>query len=91
MYYLYILLCDKAFFYIGLTTNLSKRIIDHKSGYSSHTKRYKFIELVYSEPYKTRLEAEKRETQIKGWSNSKKKALIEDNFEDLRKLSKGKS
>ena len=91
MYYLYILLCDKAFFYTGITNNPDKRIKEHKFGRSLHTKRYNSIELVYTEEYSTRLEAESREKQIKGWTNEKKKALIEGNFSKLRKLSKSKS
>ena len=91
MYYLYILLCDKAFFYTGITNNLNKRIKEHKSGFSNHTKRYKLLQLVHTETYPTRLKAESRERQIKGWSNEKKKALIEGNLDKLRRLSKGKS
>lgn len=91
MYYLYILLCDKAFFYIGITRNLDKRLKEHKSGYSPHTKRYKTIELIYTEEYNKRLEADKREKQIKGWSREKKKALIEGNIEKLKVLSRDKS
>jgi len=91
MYYLYILLCDKALFYTGITTSLDKRTRNHKSGYSPHTKRYKSIELVYTENYLRRSEAEKREEQIKGWSKQKKRALIEGNLTKLRQLSKSKS
>jgi putative endonuclease len=90
MYYLYILLCDKAFFYTGITNNLDKRIKEHKSGHSFHTKRYSSIELVYTETYPIRLKAELREKQIKGWTNKKKKALIEGNFDKLKKSSKSK-
>ena len=91
MYYLYILLCDKAFFYTGITNDLNKRIREHKSGYSAHTKRYETIELVYTEAHQTRLKAESRERQIKGWAREKKKALLEGNLDKLRKLSKSKS
>jgi len=91
MYYLYIIICDKAFFYTGITQELGKRVKEHKSGFSPYTKRYKSVELVYSEILNTRLKAEKREKQIKGWSREKKKALIEGNVNQLQKLSKSKS
>ncbi len=91
MYYLYILLCNKAFFYTGVTNKLDKRLQNHKLDYSPHTKRYKYIELVYTENFPARREAEKREKQIKGWTNKKKKALIEGKIKQLRKLSKSKS
>jgi len=90
MYKLYILLCDKAFFYTGITNNLDRRVNEHKAGKSLHTKRYKAIDLVYSEVLSTRADAEKREKQIKGWSTQKKKALIKGNLNQLRILSKSK-
>lgn len=91
VYYLYILFCDKAFFYVGVTSDLKRRLRDHKSGFSSHTKRYKAIELVYKEEYSVRSVAEEREKQIKGWSRAKKKALISGNIDKLQGLSRSKS
>ena len=91
MYYVYILLCDKAFFYVGITKDLEKRLKSHKAGYNLHTRRYSLIELVYTEEFKARDEAEKREKQIKGWSRAKKKTLIDGDSDKLEKLSKSKS
>ena len=88
MYYIYILLCDKAFFYVGITNDVDKRLRQHIKKKSPHTKRYNDIELVYKEEYKTRLEAETREKQLKGWSKAKKKALVERNINLLKELSK---
>jgi len=86
--YVYILLCDKKTYYIGLTRNLEKRIENHKNKKSKYTKIFKEIEFVYFEEYKTEQEATKREKQIKGWSSAKKRALIENNKKLLIKLSK---
>jgi len=61
MYFVYILLCDKDFFYVGLTDDLEKRLRDHTSGYSPYTKRFDGVELVYSERHSKRFQAEKRE------------------------------
>lgn len=91
MYYLYMLLCDKAFFYTGITNNIDKRLREHKSGCSIHTKRYKPIELIYTKVFPTRNKAEKREEQIKGWSNRKKRALVNGTLTKLISLSKSKS
>ena len=84
----YILLCDQKIFYVGMTSNLEERLIDHKNGYSPYTKKFSEIELVCQENYKTRTEAERREIQLKGWSVAKKKALIAKNKDLLIKLSK---
>ena len=90
MYYLYILECDRAFFYVCITKDLDARIAQHKSRYSPHTRRYSVVELVYNEVLATRNDAERREKQIKGWSRAKKKALIDGNIDLLRRLSLSK-
>ncbi|MBI3671707.1 hypothetical protein HY249_02850 [Candidatus Azambacteria bacterium] len=46
------------------------------------------MELIYKEEYTKRIDAEKREKQIKKWSVAKKKALIAEDKESLIKLSK---
>ena len=43
--------------------------------------------MIYNEKLKNKAIAEKREIQIKGWSNAKKKALIQGNIKELIKLS----
>lgn len=91
MYFVYILLCNKAFFYVGSTNNLEKRLREHVSGYSPYTHRFNEIELVYSEKYPNRLQAELREKQLKGWSKEKKKALVGGKRGKLKELSKSKS
>lgn len=72
-----------------MTSNLERRVHQHKQGQSSFTKKFSTAELAFFEQYLTREEAEKREKQIKGWSIAKKKALIQGDKELLVKLSKG--
>ena len=88
MWYVYILLCDQKTYYIGLTSDVNKRLKSHKAKQNIATKEFSEIEVVYAEKYITRKEAERREIQIKKWSRAKKKALIEGNLELLKKLSK---
>ena len=85
---LYILFCDQKTFYIGITKNLQKRLLQHKKKESPYTKKFSEIRLVYSEVYSSCLFAKKREAQLKKWSTAKKKALICNNKTLLRKLSK---
>jgi putative endonuclease len=89
MWTVYILQCDRAFFYVGITEDINKRLLQHKSGHSSHTSRYSNIDLVYTEKQDSRMHAEKREKQLKGWSRAKKKALIMNDIDLLKKLSNG--
>jgi len=90
-WHIYILLCEQKTYYVGLTSNLNKRIESHKNKENIATKKFSEVILVYSENFKTRKEAELRETQLKKWSSAKKKALIDGNKELLIKLSKSLS
>lgn len=87
-WFLYILFCDKKKYYVGITDNISRRLEQHRGKRSFYTKQFSNIELIYTEGFKTRKEAEIRETQIKGWSVAKKRALICNNFSELKKLSR---
>ena len=77
MYHVYFLKGPKNHLYIGCTNKVDNRIIRHKSGNGAEfTFRNKAFELVYSEKFKTLLEARKREKQVKGWRREKKDNLI---------------
>lgn len=90
MYTLYILLCDKTQYYVGITDDLGGRLEQHVQHDSFFTKRYTTVEVVYTETYQDRSTAAKRERQIKGWSKAKKAALIRGDISSLKKLSKSK-
>ena len=69
MYYVYVLksLRDGSL-YIGYTTDLRKRVIEHNSGLSTYTKSKMPWELIYYEAFKNRLDAKDREEYLKsGW------------------------
>jgi putative endonuclease len=67
----------KNVLYTGVTNDLQKRLWQHRnSNGKSFTKRYNCDRLVYFEWYQDIRQAIDRETQIKGWSRSKKDALI---------------
>ena len=87
-WYTYILLCDQKIFYAGMTSDLKRRVDQHKDGKSLFTRKFSDIELVHSEQYETKELAEKREKQLKGWSFAKKKALVDGREEKLVKLSR---
>lgn len=88
-YFVYILRSSTNQMYIGQTNNLQTRE-RHQSTKSS--KAAKFIKdgkdfmLVYQEEYSTRLEAMRREKQLKGWTRAKKEALIRGDLVLLKKL-----
>ena len=66
MFNVYVLQSNKdASLYIGMTTDIPKRLGEHNSGKTRSTKAKAPYKLVYSEMYQTKTEALKRERQIK--------------------------
>jgi predicted GIY-YIG superfamily endonuclease len=89
MFHVYILRCRDNSLYIGMTTNLEARIKAHSIGRgAAHTFKHGPIQLVYSETHPTRLDACRRERQLKRWTRKKKEALIQGDLARLRALSK---
>lgn len=88
-YFVYILRTSNNTLYIGQTNSLERRLKEHKSKSSRGAKYMKYFiyfHLVYTEIFNTRVEAMKREYQIKHWTKAKKEALISNNIELLKKL-----
>jgi putative endonuclease len=90
IFYVYMLHCGDESYYTGITNSLERRMDEHISGYDelSYTYNRQPVKLVYSEIFQWVEDAIKREKQIKGWSRNKKEALIEGDFELLKKRSK---
>lgn len=87
--YVYILRCADESFYVGVTNNLERRLLEHNSSeaFVSFTFSRKPVELVYYENFYSPEAAIKREKQLKGWSRAKKQALINENRVELILLS----
>jgi putative endonuclease len=81
-YFVYILKCADKSLYVGCTNNLEKRLKQHNdSKWGAHyTKIRRPVKLVYSEQFKTLIEARRREAEIKGWRREKKLNLIDSRF-----------
>ena len=88
-YYLYIILCNDGSFYTGLTDDLIRRFEEHVNGVyeTCYTFKRRPLVLKYYETIPFLKDATEREVQIKGWSRSKKVALIQGNFHTLQLLS----
>ena len=76
--YVYILANGFKKLYIGLTTNLERRVFEHKQAAdpTSHTARYHINQFVYSERFTSIPAAIHREKQLKGWLRIRKLNLI---------------
>ena len=74
--------------YIGVTNDLYRRVIEHKSQeVSGFTKKYNCDKLVYFEKYESFEEAIGREKQLKNWKREWKNVLIEKVNPDWEDLS----
>ena len=87
--YVYILASKKkGTLYIGVTSNLPRRVQQHVAGvYSGFTKRYKVNQLVYCEAYDDIQDAIAREKQLKEWDRQWKIELIESLNPDWHDLT----
>ena len=76
-FYVYLARCKDDTLYTGYTVNLKEREIKHNDGDGAkYTKARLPIKIVYSESFKTKSDAMKREAQIKHLSRIEKQVLI---------------
>ena len=87
-YYIYILTnTNNNVFYIGVTNNLERRVLEHKTGIiEGFTKKYKVHKLVYFEVCGNINDAIAREKQLKNWHREWKINLILRNNPNMKDL-----
>ncbi|MFC1595754.1 GIY-YIG nuclease family protein [Candidatus Margulisiibacteriota bacterium] len=87
-YYVYIMASKRnGTLYIGVTSDLIKRIYEHKSGIADgFTKKYNVYNLVYFEEHNDIRDAINREKQMKKWNRNWKIELIEELNPEWRDL-----
>ena len=88
-YYVYILTNTyNTVLYIGVTNNLERRVLEHKSGLiKGFTQKYNLHKLVYYEQTSNVNSAIAREKQLKGLTRAKKNAIIDSFNPEWRDLS----
>lgn len=77
MWYVYMLLCDRKTFYIGIAPNVRKRLVVHRAKHSFFTKKFSDVQLVYAESHQSKHAGATREVQLKGWTRAKKQQLVD--------------
>ena len=68
MFYVYILRLINNTYYVGYTSNLRRRLKDHRSGNTSHTRKFKPVDLVFYSAFKTKKKALEFEKYLKSGS-----------------------
>lgn len=87
-FWTYILKCADGSYYTGHTEDIDQRVAQHQSGvFRGYTYDRRPVELVWTDYFQTRADAQAAETKIKGWSRKKKEALIAENWDKLKKLA----
>lgn len=84
-YFIYVLfsLKDKRL-YIGYTTNLELRLIEHNSGKTTSTRNRRPLELIYYEVLVNKVDAKAREVFLKsGFGRSQLKLALKKTLSDL--------
>jgi putative endonuclease len=77
-FHVYILASKTRRLYVGMTSDLARRIWEHRTkAIHGFTSRYNIDRLVWYETTYHAVEAVTRERQIKGWLREKKIKLIE--------------
>ncbi|TFF37072.1 GIY-YIG nuclease family protein [Mucilaginibacter psychrotolerans] len=71
----------RNYIYVGLSSDIERRISDHNNGYNKTTKPYKPFKTILLEEYPTRTEARHREKYLKSGVGKAylKKLLSNDN------------
>ena len=77
MYFVYLIECGDKSIYTGITTDVVRRFNEHKNGKGGHyTSSRQVIRVLYTEKFKTRSAALKREFEIKSLNRKSKLNLI---------------
>ena len=88
-YYVYILFCNDTTFYVKVTSDVDRRVMEQNAGkYPEaymHSRRP--VTLVFYQDYTDPNQAIESEKKLKKWSSAKKQALIDGNFDRLKDLS----
>ena len=77
-YHVYILSSHSRCLYVGVTSDLMRRVAQHRRGtVPGFTKMYRVTRLVHFEEYRDAVTAITREKQLKRWPRPRKERLIE--------------
>lgn len=87
-YWVYVLASRTRVLYVGATTNLARRVAEHRAGEGgAFTRRYHVRQLVYAEEHADVRDAIRREKELKGWRRERKVALVDGANPDWRDLA----
>ena len=84
-WFTYVLECSDGSYYVGITTDLQRRLTMHNDGVASRFTRVRRpVAYRYAEQHPTQSAARRREIELKGWRREKKRDLFNDRTSILR-------
>ena len=88
-YYVYILKCNDNSLYVGITSDIERRVMEHNAGKypEAYTDSRRPVSLAFYQDFTEPNQAIEFEKKIKKWSREKKQCLIDENYEKLQDLS----
>ncbi len=90
-YFVYMVRCRDAKYYVGITNDLERRVAEHNLGLDPYC--YTFsrrpVTLAFATDYRDVVEAIAFEKQLKGWSRAKKESLITGDWGRIKELARG--
>ncbi|WP_370087349.1 GIY-YIG nuclease family protein [Ekhidna sp.] len=88
-YTVYILKCSDDSYYVGVTNDISERVVQHNERLNRRAYTYsrRPVQLVFEEHFHDVNQAIAFEKQVKGWRREKKEALINRDWSKLPDLS----
>jgi len=88
-YYVYILKCNDDSLYVGITSDIERRVMEHNVGKypAAYTHSRRPVSLAFYQDFMDPNQAIEFEKKIKKWSRAKKQCLIDENFDKLQDLS----
>lgn len=85
MYKVYLLECEDGTIYTGITTDIERRLQEHKEGKGAHYTRVRGVAgLLHVEECGDRGSAQKREAEIKKWNREKKLEFVKESKKSLK-------
>lgn len=89
-YYVYMLICSDSSYYVGITSDVDRRVGQHNDGWDpkSYTHFRRPVSLVHASEFVNVDDAIRWEKQLKGWSRGKKAALVKSDWNAIVQLAK---
>jgi len=89
-FYVYMLQCADDSFYVGITSKLEERLGQHDYGWDErcYTFKRRPLRCVHISEFATFDDAVAWEKHLKGWSRAKKRALVNGDWGEVRRLAK---